>query len=68
MFQKFKTMNTDTLTYDTALRELQGIVNALQEDALGIDELSNQVQRAAILIQFCKEKLRNTEHKVKDLL
>ena len=54
-------MNTDTLTYDSALRELQNIVNALQEDALGIDELSEQVKRAAVLIQFCKEKLRSTE-------
>lgn len=61
-------MHTDTLTYDTALRELQNIVNALQEDALGIDELSTQVKRAAVLIQFCKEKLRSTEEEVKGLL
>lgn len=66
--QKIKPMHTDTLTYDTALRELQNIVNALQEDALGIDELSTQVKRAAVLIQFCKEKLRSTEEEVKGLL
>ena len=61
-------MKTDTLTYDIALTELQSIVNDLQEEALGIDQLSEKVKRAAVLIQFCKEKLRTTEEEVKDLL
>jgi exodeoxyribonuclease VII small subunit len=61
-------MSTDTLTYDIALKELQNIVNDLQEEALGIDQLSDKVKRAAVLIQFCKEKLRSTEDEVKNLL
>jgi exodeoxyribonuclease VII small subunit len=49
------------LTYEKALTELQQIVEELQEDAIGIDELSEKVGRAAELIRFCREKLRSTE-------
>jgi exodeoxyribonuclease VII small subunit len=49
------------LTYEKALTELQQIVDELQEDAIGIDELSEKVGRAAELIRFCREKLRSTE-------
>ena len=54
-------------TYEDALKELQGIVDALQENTLGIDELSNQLKRAAALITYCREKLRKTDAEIKDL-
>lgn len=49
------------LNYEKALTELQQIVDDLQEDAIGIDELSEKIARAAELIRFCREKLRHTE-------
>ena len=54
-------------TYEDALKELQGIVDALQENTLGIDELSDQLKRAAALISYCREKLRKTDEEIKDL-
>lgn len=55
------------LTYEAALKELQEIVDALQENTMGIDELSAQMQRAAELIGFCREKLRRTEEEIQGL-
>ena len=55
------------LTYEAAMQELQGIVDALQDNKLGIDELSDQLKRAAELIQFCREKLRLTDEEIKGL-
>lgn len=49
-------------TYESAMTELQQIVADLQAEAIGIDDLSEKVKRAADLIQFCKTKLRNTEN------
>jgi exodeoxyribonuclease VII small subunit len=61
--------NTDqSLTYDQALRELQGIVDLLQEESSNIDELSQRVRRAAALVKYCREKLRSTEDAVQQLL
>lgn len=55
------------MTYKAAMRELQDIVDALQENSLGIDDLSERLQRAAELIAFCREKLRSTDQEINDL-
>lgn len=54
-------------TYQSAWTELQQIVNELQEGAVGIDELSAKIERAAELVQFCRERLRSTENAVERL-
>ncbi|MEM9823884.1 MAG: exodeoxyribonuclease VII small subunit [Bacteroidota bacterium] len=59
--------NKSISSYELALEELQEIVAALQEESIGIDDLSEKVKRAATLIQYCKNKLRNTEEEIQDL-
>ena len=54
-------------TYESALEELQQITQHLQEGKIGIDELAVQLQRAAELIRFCREKLRNVEKDIEGL-
>lgn len=54
-------------SYEAAMEELQEIVNQLQEEAIGVDQLSTRVKRAAELIQYCKIKLRTTEEDLADL-
>ena len=55
------------LTYDEALAELQNIVAELQEDIISIDDLSERAKRAAWLVKFCKERLRNLEEELGEL-
>ena len=55
-------------TYDSAIKELKEIVEALQQGSIGVDELSGKIKRAAELIRFCRDKLRQTEGDVNDLL
>ncbi len=55
------------LTYEKAMQELQTITQDLQEGKIGIDELAAQLQRAAELIRFCREKLRNVEKEIEGL-
>lgn len=54
-------------TYESALKEVQAIVNELQEETVSIDDLSNKVEKAAELIQFCRQKLRGTETRIKEV-
>jgi len=58
----------DELTYESASKELDGILNQLRNDQVSIDELAEKVERASKLIAFCKEKLNNTEKKVEDII
>ncbi|MEO1261982.1 MAG: exodeoxyribonuclease VII small subunit [Bacteroidota bacterium] len=55
------------LDYEAALNELQTIVNELQEDMVSVDDLANKAKRAAELVKFCQEKLRNTEEEINGL-
>ncbi len=51
----------EQLTYESAQAELQQIVQDLQNEAVGIDELAAKIARANELIRFCRERLRMTE-------
>lgn len=52
------------INYQDALNELESIVSAIEEDDLDIDKLSEEVKRALELIQYCRQKLRNTEEDI----
>jgi len=56
------------LTYAQAYEELEHIQVALEGNEVPIDELSEKVKRANYLIQFCQQKLRNTEEEVQQIL
>ena len=54
-------------SYEEALKELQVIVQQLQQNEIGVDDLAAKVQRAAALIKYCREKLRTTENEIQNL-
>lgn len=54
----------ETLTYESALRELQQIVAALQSEQIKIDDLAQQSKRAAELLAFCKARLRQIQEDI----
>lgn len=56
------------LTYASAQAELEKILADLQDDKTSIDALAEKVRRAALLIDFCKTRLRLTEDEVNQLL
>ena len=60
--------NTRELTYETAYAELQQIIQDLQGELVGIDDLAVRIARAQELIRFCRERLRQTEEEVGKLL
>ncbi len=55
------------LNYENALAELQAIVGELQEEVVSVDDLSAKAKRAAELVKFCREKLRESEEEIKGL-
>lgn len=55
-------------TYQQAFEELQQIVSEIEEGQISVDELSEKVKRASILIKICKSKLTSTEENVEKIL
>jgi len=59
---------SEELNYQKAFEELQMIVSEIEKGKIGVDELSEKVKRAAMLIKICKDKLYSTEDDVKRIL
>ncbi len=47
--------------YDKAVKELNTILNDLEEENVSIDKLTEKVNRAKELLVFCNAKLRSIE-------
>jgi exodeoxyribonuclease VII small subunit len=56
------------INYTEAFEELQRIVSEIEQGEISVDELSEKVKRAALLIKVCKSKLSTTEEDVNKIL
>ena len=61
-------MTKQELKYEDAVRQLETIVDKLESNELGIDQLSSELKKAQQLIKLCKEKLTKTDSEIKKLL
>lgn len=55
-------------TYGEAMKELQEIMNSVENDNLDVDVLMQKVKKATELIKFCKEKLLKTNSEIQKVL
>ena len=54
--------------YEQAFQELQGIVRSMESDELDIDQMSEQLKRAQVLIKTCEDKLTKADEEIKRIL
>jgi exodeoxyribonuclease VII small subunit len=54
--------------YQQAFAELEQIVRDIERETIGVDELAEKVKRAAVLIAVCRQKLKDTEVDVQQIL
>lgn len=54
--------------YTAAFEELQRIVASLEQGDTSVDDLSEKIRRAGVLIKLCREKLTKTEENVATIL
>jgi exodeoxyribonuclease VII small subunit len=54
----------ENISYETAIKELETILAQLQTEQVSIDQLVERSERAAELIEYCKNKLRELETKL----
>lgn len=56
------------LKYEETVRQLETIVEKLESNELGIDELTTELKKAQQLISLCKDKLTKTDAEIKKIL
>lgn len=47
----------DEITYKDALLELEGILSAIEEEQVDVDDLAVKVKRSAELIRLCRSRI-----------
>lgn len=55
-------------TYEQAFKELQEIVQEIESGDIDIDQLSEAIKQASVLVKVCETKLKATEQEVQVLL
>lgn len=58
----------DNLKYETAMHQLEEIVEKMENDELDIDSLTGQLEKAKKLIRFCKDRLTKTDEEIRQIL
>jgi len=56
------------ITYDTAIQEIEIILEQIESNDLNVDDLAESVKRVSELVRFCKKKLHETEIEVENIL
>jgi exodeoxyribonuclease VII small subunit len=56
------------ITYAEAMQALESIVEGLENNTLGVDELTAQLEKAQQLMSFCKQKLTLTSAEIEKIL
>ncbi len=59
---------SETLNYSSAMAELSAIAEAMENETISVDDLSEKVRRAQELIAYCQARLKSTEDDVRKVL
>lgn len=54
----------EEISYTAAFEELKEIVDQLENDSISVDELTEKMKRATVLMKICRDKLTKTEEEV----
>lgn len=61
-------MAKDKMSYDDAVKEIETILEKIEEGDLGVDELAEKVGRVTKLLKSCREMLFKTEGEIDKIL
>lgn len=61
-------MMQEEQTYEQAMEKLEQLTRQMESGQVGIDEMARKLQEAQRLMQFCKERLYESEKNCKSLL
>lgn len=61
-------VNSDDISFEEAIKELECIVDKLENGELKLDDSLNYFQRGVELYKYCYQKLNDVDGKIKKIL
>jgi exodeoxyribonuclease VII small subunit len=59
---------SETPAFGEAMAELEGILRRVEGEEIDIDELADELKRAASLLELCRQKIRRAELEVSQIV
>jgi len=56
------------ISYAKAIKQIEEILEKIENEELNVDELTANVKKAADLLKICKSKLHDTEEEIQKIL
>ena len=56
------------IKYATAIERLEEIIAKIENEQIDVDELSEKVKEAVMLVKVCKDKIEKAELQVKEVI
>lgn len=61
-------MKKKELTYEEAIEQVEILIEQIENNQIGMDELSEAIRKASDHLSFCKKKLHQVDEEVKQIL
>lgn len=61
-------LDVDEVRYADAIEELETILEQIEDEDVDLDDLAVKVERASELVDVCREKIDDTETRVRDII
>ena len=61
-------LSGDDLSFSAAMAELEGILKGVEDEEIDIDVLGQELGRAAVLLELCRDKIRRAEVEVTQIV
>lgn len=58
----------EELSFSSAMEQLEGILKGIEDEEIDIDVLGRELERAAGLLELCREKIRRAEVEVTQIV
>lgn len=58
----------DPIAYQDAVKELEAILKRIEGEGVDLDALAKDVERAALLITLCRDRIRSTEAQIRNVV
>ena len=59
---------SNDITYDSAIKEIEDILQKIESGELSVDGLTEKVKRVASLLEICQKKLKTTEKEIQKVI
>jgi len=61
-------MSKTEISYQDAVREIEEIISKIESGELNVDQLTDKVKRASLLLEICRKKLKTVDEEISRII